>query len=372
MNIIIICNKIVKFSNNNKCKNILEEGIQMKKAIKWHIVLLLALSLMPIKNVRASELNNQTDIAEQSDGTVLCSTISTPNDLQNLIDTDVNFSSQDIITTAWTGTGSPHKIVVTEKGWIFIKVFEKDKYTNCNLYSNFALTSLIATVDPYTDNTNTLACYVDPGSYYYQISRWNGYDSSETTCYVGFMPSSARIKVDKIKYSEDKSVATVIFDYDEDYLKNFVEGFLRVIPGSTSYRDIYNNQVWKTENKENALEANKFYATSNGTYTARIASGNNDNYFCDVSFEITDIACDEPLAPKITTCKNNSKTVSGTGLAGTKVVISISGMKYSATVDAKGIWNIASKTKIKSGTKITAFIKNTAGKKSKSTTVTVK
>ncbi len=347
----------------------------MKKSLRLLLIILLVLCFAPINYARAivvDDVEDQAKETNQDDGTVLCSVISSPKDLQYLIDTDVAFSSQDVITSAWSGVGTPHKIVVKERGWIFITVYEKSKYTDCYLYSNFSLTSKIAQVRPFSDDTNVLACYVEPGSYYYQISRWNGFDTSTTTCYVGFMPSSARIKVDKITYSEDKSMATVTFDYDEEYLKNFVEGTIRIVNGSVSYRDIHNGNIWKTNNKENALESNVFKATSNGMYTARIAGSINDNYFCDVTFEITDILSDIPAPPKISSLKSGTQVITGTGLPGSNIYVTINGKYYSAKIESNRKWKIVSNTKLKKGTKIKAYIKNSAGTKSKSITVTVK
>ncbi|SHO48106.1 Ig-like domain-containing protein [Anaerocolumna xylanovorans] len=344
----------------------------MKKLLKQCLVIIMVLSLVPANYVRASEVNEQPETVQEADGSVLCSILSSPDDLQGLIDNDIEFSSQDVITTKWSGTGNPHKIVVKEKGWIFITFFEDDKYTDCSLFSNFALTSKIAKVHPSTDDTNTLACYVDAGTYYYQISRWNGYVVSTTTSYVGFMPASARIKMDKITLSADKSSATVTFDYDENYLENFLNGTIRVVGGTASYKDIQNEKTWKTENRENALEKNAFYTTQNGTYTARIAGSSKDNYFCDVTFEIRGIDNKKPAAPKVTSYKSGSREISGTGLAGTQVYIKTGGSTYSATVGKNGEWKVTCKTKLKKGINITAYVKNQSGVSSKSTTVKVK
>lgn len=345
----------------------------MKKLLKQCLAIIMILSLIPLSHVKASEVSEQPETTNSDDGSVLCSDLSSPDDLQDLIDNDVAYSSQDVITTDWSGTAAPHKIVVKERGWIFISIFEKDKYTDCSLYSNFALTSKIAKVHPNSGETNTLACYVEAGTYYYQISRWNGFNtSSTTTSYVGFMPATTRIKVDKITLSADKSIAKVTFDYDEDYLKNFLEGTIRVVGGSVAYKDIQNGNVWKVENRENALETGTFKATSNGTYTARIAGGDKDLYYCDVVFEVEGITSNKPAAPKILSYKTGSTEISGTGVAGTQVYIKVSGNAYTGTVGSDGKWKVTCKSKLKKGVKITGYVKNVAGVNGVTTTVKVK
>ncbi len=336
----------------------------MKKIIKLSLIMVIVLSLLPISALAASETT------EADDTPVLCSTITSLDDLQYKIDSNVGYSSQDTINTPWKGSATPHKIVVEEEGWLFIKVFNEQGDVDCFLYSNKDATSYLSTVKLNVDTNAVLACYVQPGDYYYQIKRWNGYEeTTTTTCYVGLLPSSNRISVKSIKYNSDKTSATVTFDYDQDYLTSFTTGTIRIANGAVSHRKIYDATTWKTASRENALPKNTFTVKENGTYTARIAG--IDNYYCAVTFEVTDLKSSAPKAPKITTMKSETEKISGTGTAGAKVYVSVGGNTYSKTIDKNGKWNITTTSTLKIGTIIKAYVKNSKGVKSKSTTVIV-
>ena len=353
-----------------------------KKLFALGLILTIIIAAIPSGLVYASDigdeefdefeaLDNEFEEEVEKDDSVLVSTISDPKDLQDLIDTDVEYSSKDEINTKWSGSTTACKVNVDEEGWLFISAYGGRDDIDIELYSNFALTSKIGTfhVNSTTEDNPTLACYVKEGSYYYVISRWNGYEPLSLTTYAGFMPSSARIKVDKITYSKDKSKAAVTFDYDEEYLVNLQEGTLRVISGTVNYRDINKNVTWNVDNRENALETDIFYTTKNGTYTIRIAG--SDKYFCKVSFEITDIVDKAPKTPSIKTYKVGTKTVSGTGTYGTTAYVKASGKYYKCVVNKKGEWTVKV-PKLKKGATLTAYVKTSAGVKSKSTTKKVK
>lgn len=339
----------------------------MKKITKL-ITVLLSLALM------VSLMPANLSFAKDEDS-VFYQEVDSVNSLQNFIDSDGQFSSQDTITTAWSGTGGLHKISVDQDGWIFIRGYSSDNdYAKTILYSNFAMTNQIGKAYCSPDaSKNLLACYVTAGNYYYVTSRWNGSKVPMiNTCYVGFMPSEERIKVDTIKYSKDKTVATVTFDYDQEYLPSLLEGTLRVVKKNVAYTDLYNNDVWKTETRENALEKNSFKVTSNGTYTARIAGGGNDAYFAMCTFDIEGLKDGSPSTPKINSYKKGTKVISGTATKNTKITVKVSGKSYKATVNSKGKWKVSVKSKLKKGQKVTAVIKTSAGTKSKTKTVTVK
>ncbi len=336
----------------------------MKKKLKSLLIIAMILSLLPISY---SGVSAKT---EADDDSVLVSYLTSPDDLLNLIDTDIPYSSQDVITQAWSGKGYPYKIVIKEEGWLFIKYFDDDFETDCNLYSNFELTSKIASGHLSSSGDGLVSCYVKPGEYYYQIARWNGYETCTATAYVGFMPSSARIKVDKITYSSDKSMATVTFDYDTDYLPDFNTGTLRVEKGYISYTMITDKATWKVDNRANALSTNSFTATANGKYGVQIAG--TDGYFCMASFEIKGLKNTAPSSPKITVSTKNSKKISGTGLAEAKIYVVVDGKTYTGTVGKNGKWTITTNTTLKKGTVIKAYVTNAAGTKSNTTSVTVK
>ena len=236
---------------------------------------------------------------------VFYSTITSPNQFQQKIDADVKASSVDVINTAWTGKAGAHKIVVNQSGWLFIKGFSNEEgYGNITLYTNAALTSQLK--KGYTNEL--IACYVNPGTYYYQVSRWNGFEEGfTTTTYVGFMPSSARIKVQSITYNSAKTAAKVTFVYDKNYVTDLLSGgTIRVLQGTSVYQNIADEDFWKTEDRKNALNTSSITITKNGNYSARIA-GYSDDYYCDTHFTIKGLT----KAPAVVTCKITYKTNGG-------------------------------------------------------------
>lgn len=322
-------------------------------------------------NATTAEISTTDD--KTNNGAIPVAAISSPGDLQNLIDSDLDYSSQDTLSYD-NKTSKAYKIEANEEGWIFISVYKKTGASyfspfDIKLYTNSALTSVAGSTILSFDNNVILAVYVEPGDYYYQI-KYKGNAQDTCTCYIGFMPSSARIKVDSIQYSNDKSQATVKFDFDEDCFGSFSDGTLRVVNGNVSYKDMSSNEKWKTDSKENMLLQNSFTVTENGTYSARLACY-ADNYFCKVQFEITDIISNAPAAPKITAYKKNSKTVSGVGNYGNTISLKVNGKYYDSVINKDGNWSI-SVPALKKGLKLTAYVKNPAGTKSKTTTVTVK
>lgn len=336
--------------------------IKKRKLTTVLLIMVLMVTMIPNKSIQAKD---EDSVAYQI--------VDSVDSLQNYIDTDGAFSSEDTINTTWKGDSNLHKISVDEDGWIFIRGYSNDDgCANTILYSNSACTNKLATASCSSDpKENLLACYVSAGNYYYITSRWNGYKvPMVNTCYVGFMPASERIKVDKITYSDDKTSAVVTFDYDEEYLPSFQDGTIRVIKKDVAYTDVQNNTVWQIDNRKNALEKNSFKVTTNGTYTARIA-GDGDNYFAMCTFEVDGLKDSGIAKPKVTSYQKGSSSVSGTALAGAKVVVKVSGKSYTATVNSDGKWEVSLKTSLKKGQKITVYVKASSGTKSKTTSVRV-
>lgn len=326
----------------------------LRRILASMMIAALAISCVPVSGVQAKDSDS-----------VPYQTVDSVDSLQNYINTDGAYSSQDTIQTDWKGEGAVHKISVDEPGWIYIRNNTPNNYTDCNLYSNAAITNLLA------KGRELVAAYVPAGNYYYQVSRWNGTKPLTSTCYVGFMAATERIAVDKITYSKDRSVATVSFDYDADYLGGFNVGTIRVVNKAVPYTKLKDEKTWVTKDRANALTKNSFKATKNGTYTARIGSP-EDAYYCMVTFEIKGLKSSKPAVPKILSYKKSSRTISGTALANTKVVIKVSGTSYTANVASNGKWKITLKSPLRKGQKITGYVKNSAGIKSNTTSKVVK
>lgn len=266
-----------------------------------------------------------------------------------------------------------NKITITEPGWLFATPLSNTDYIEWRLYTNKDLTSNILkmyTLEEMPDSPS--AVYLEAGTYYYCGYRWNGHGSEvyTTTTYLGFMPTKNRLSVNNIKLSEDKTYATVTFDYDKEYLGSFNSGTIRIVKGKVPARYLSNGDVWAVHTKENALESNKAQITANGTYTARIA-GNSDDYYSMVSFNVTGIV-KAPDAPKIKTAKKNTKVIKGTSKAKLKIYVKYNGKTYQTTANSKGNWTIKVSKKLTAKAKITVYAKNTNGAKSKTTSYTVK
>lgn len=315
-----------------------------------------------------AELEQQ--FSDENDESVYVSAVTSPTEILDLLSEDIPASSSGTITQKWSGSLTPEKVIVDQEGWLFFYIGGDSEYAEVTLYTNSALTAKVGSEKTYHNNNSTVGFYVKAGTYYYVISRWNGYEPMNLTAYAAFMPSTARIKVDKITYSKDKSKAAVTFTYDKDYAPDFNVGKIRVIPGAAKYTDVLNGNVWQTSNNNNALNKNIFYATKNGKYSVWIAS-DIDKYYCQVVFEIDGLKDGTLKAPKIATPKVGATTVTGTGAAYTTVNVKVSNKTYKATVDKEGKWSVKT-PKLKKGDKITAYLKNTAGSSSKTTIVTVK
>lgn len=333
---------------------------KFKRVLSVFLALALSFSMLPVNSVKAQDADS-----------VVCAKLDTPNALQNYIDNDGAYSSREGYDES--KHYPVHKLSVNEPGWLFIRSYSPELLGGkCRLYSNSSLTSLIDQSDsnPAYYDGNLIACYVQKGNYYYQNDVYN-YTNASVTNYVGFMPSSKRIKVKKITYSKDKSVANVSFDYDTKAFRGFSTDKFLVRKGDTLYTQLNDSSVWRTDLPNAlALTKNNFKVTSNGTYTAKITFA--DNYNCMVTFKVTGIKNSRPAAPKITSYKKGSRTVKGTGKAYTKVYVTVKGKTYSANVSASGSWKITAKSALKKGQKISAYIKNTAGTKSATASRTVK
>lgn len=241
------------------------------------------------------------------DDPVYVSTISNPQELDNLIDSDVQYSSQDTVGYSPLIKSGVHKITVNKPGWIFLKVFGENGGVHVNLYTNAALASKISEgkTGGFGDSDDCLiSAYVEKGTYYYQSVGWFGYGNIKSTVYAGFMPSSKRISVKSIKYAPDKTYATVTFNYDTDYLNGFLNGTIRVVKKKMSRTQIQDGDFWEVSDRKNALTKNSVKITKNGTYTARIAGG--DNYFCATSFVVKGLVA-KPAATAISSAKPGKK-----------------------------------------------------------------
>ena len=255
----------------------------------------------------------------------------TNTDFASLINANVAYSSQDTITTDWSGYSPVHKFTIKTAGWLYVYPLGPNNNVDWKLYTNADLTSCIMTTntrETITDKPGKV--YLDPGTYYYRGTRWNGYNPFTYTTYMGFMPSSKRISVKSIKLSSNATYANVTFNYNKAYLGNFINGTVRVISGKVSAANVYDDTTWVTKDRRNAIQSPTIKITKNGTYTARISSGKDDQY-CMVTFTVKGI---KPL-PKQTTVSYNKRTSSTKALIKFKKLSSVKGYEIVVSSSSK-------------------------------------
>ena len=337
----------------------------MRKNKFFALALIGALTLSPLTSVNTNMPVYAEEAASQdntADTGVLLTTITSVEDLLKKIDNDLPYSSQDIVNSY--SNGNAYKLMVPEDGWLILKDnSSSDLLQSFSLYSNFDLTNLVEK----SDSDQTIITYVEKGTYYYRASN-NAASVTRAThsIYAGFIPCSDKISVKSIKLSKDKSTAVITFDTSLDYVT------IRTVRGDIYYKDYNNNTVWHTENRLNCAEDLKYTVSSNGTYTTRIAPSGDTDMFCYmIKYQVSGINSSKPSAPTVKTYKRNTKVVKGTGKAYTKVFVTIGNKTYKSTVSSNGTYSVKT-CKLKKGTKLKVYLKNSADTASKTKTVTVK
>lgn len=315
--------------------------------------------------------------ADPADSDVTIPEIDKPESLLDYISNSKEPVTIDTIGPENFAVSTTYRFTVSEDGWFFAYPLCEEESVNWNLYSNKDLTSYVATSLTKPDLEGTLvSAYLKAGTYYYNGVRWNGNDPLNIYAYLGFMPASSRISVYETSFNEDMTSATVTFNYDKNYLKNVSSGTIRLVKGHISPNDLYNEDIWKTDNRANALENNTAKITENGEYTVRIASP-TDPYYCLAYFTITELeepapAIEKPANPKITTAKKGTKLVKGTATAGLKITVKINKKTYTTISGTNGKWSVKLNKKLKKGNKIKAFASNSNAVKSATATYKVK
>lgn len=317
---------------------------------------------------------NEIPVVESADG------------LKEYVMGDGQFAWQDSIETQWSGSTNTYSFSVAEDGWLFVYPVAADDEVYWKLYSNKDLTSCIVKEKTSKNVDSTpYSVYLKAGTYYCRGERWNGYKVPHTvTTYLGFMPASARISVQDITYSADRSEATVSFSYDPEYFPSFQSGTMRVAEGTVHPRNVSDGDVWKTSARENALESASVVIKKNGDYTVRIANPDIDGNFCMAYFtvdglkksgsgqEISQGGTNKPAAPTVTVARRGKKVVKGTAGAHLKITVKVAGKEYSTVSDSKGKWSVKVSKKLKKGNVVKAWVTNSQAVRSKVVSCKVK
>lgn len=318
---------------------------------------------------------NEIPIVQDADG------------LKEYIMGDGKFAWQDDIETSWSGNTDTYSFTVQEDGWLFVYPSAADNNANWTLYSNKDLTSCLVKKQTMKNiDGDPYSVYLKAGTYYCRGERWNGSTVPYTvTTYMGFMPASSRISVQEIQYNADNSEATVTFSYSQEYLPSFQSGTLRVVEGVIHPCNEGNNEIWKTDTRENALESSSITIKKNGNYTARIANSDIDENFCMVHFTVDGIKesgsnvtanphgnVSKPASPMVTVAKKGKKVVKGTSDAYLKITVKVAGKVYSTVSDGQGKWSVKISKKLKKGNVVKVYVTNTQSVKSKTVSYKVK
>lgn len=282
-------------------------------------------------------------------------------------------SKEEVIPAGVNRATNAESFTIGQEGWVLVQCTGSvESVAKAIFYSDAGLTSKIDEAVYCNDSQqNTFSAYLQAGTYYYNII--NNPTTSDVTLktYIGFMPASQRIKVSKVTYSKDKSVATVTLKIDKTYFPDFNSGVIRYVKKDVTASKIYDIKAWSISKLNNRLSNNKLQVKSNGTYSFHMFS-QNDEYFCMTKVKINGIKNRKLSKPKVTSYKKNTKKIKGKTAAYVKVYVKVGGKTYKTTANSKGNWTVKAKVKLKKGQKIKVYVKNSAGTKSKTKTVKVK
>lgn len=200
---------------------------------------------------------------------------------------------QDTINTSWSGNGDLHGFTLPESGLVYIwSTSGKNGDFKFNLYNDRALNSRIIYGKEVIEDKakvplekNVTCVYLDAGTYYYQVYRWNDMGASTIESYFAFTPSSSILTVESIDLSQDKKTATIRFSINDAYNPDQQKALIRIEKGRVTARSADYNGKWDFETLENAIESHEYIAKENGIYTARIAGNGLQTHLC--YFEVT-------------------------------------------------------------------------------------
>lgn len=324
--------------------------MQKKKSLFFTLGIMVAFMILGAMPVKAS-----------ADKAVKITKVSSVDDFQRKIDAGLAFSSQEQIGAA--RIGEVFKVVVPKDGFLLLKDYS-DGFTSLqrvSLYSNFALTNEIASVEGNTQ----LAKYVEKGTYYYRSRNNAGSCGCTNTVYAGYIPSSNIVSVKSIKLNPDKASAVVTFRPTVSYET------IRTIKGNVYYPDIFTNTKWAVDNQLNCAHNKRFTVTANGTYSSRIFTKDTVTSAFIIKYKVSGINNKKPSTPKIKKCKAGVKAISGTAAAYTKVYVKVGAKTYKGSVDSKGRYTVKTSA-VKKGSIVKVFVKNSAGKASSVSTLKIK
>ena len=129
--------------------------------------------------------------AEATDNNAAYATIRSLADFRSYIDNENPYSVQETVTTDWKGDTGVSVITVPSEGTLFVCCLSENGYADGYLYTDFALTSELGKANGCESSRDKISSFaVNPGTYYYKASRWNGTGDLTVTTFLGFMPKN--------------------------------------------------------------------------------------------------------------------------------------------------------------------------------------
>lgn len=247
--------------------------------------------------------------------------------------------SEDSVTTDWKGYSDVHSFSVKESGWLLVKPVCENDYINWELYSDRALMSCILRKETVLSTGDEIyACYLNPGTYYYRGSRWNGTGTLSFQTYLGFVADAPRFSVVSNTLTADASAAQVTFQGEP--------GTIRVIQADYD-PVIIDDKYWATQNRANVITGNTTTITKNGDYVARLETADGLNVM--VPFTVSGVVEKTILAPTVSPAPQTTVTPNVTpSAAPAKTSTPVQKKVYKVTVSKKKITlKVNQKKKIK-------------------------
>lgn len=167
----------------------LTAGTYYYRAVRWNGMGALDIATFLGFIPKAASGVSYTDIqtAYDEDADITPDSYQSKEELASFVKDGGNPVSEDSITTDWKGYSDVHSFSVKESGWLLAVPLCKEDYINWELYSDRALMSYIFREKTVLSTENVYACYLNPGTYYYRGSRWNGAGTLSFKTYLGFV-----------------------------------------------------------------------------------------------------------------------------------------------------------------------------------------
>lgn len=307
----------------------LTAGTYYYKAVRWNGQNALNISTYLGFIPKTAEGVSYTEIQTQYDDStdVTPETYTGKEDFAASLDQQAA-ASNDSITTDWKGYSDVHSFSVKESGWLVVKTVCENDYINWELYSDRALMSCIFREETVLSTGDEIyACYLNPGTYYYRGSRWNGTGTLSFQTYLGFVADAPRFSVVSNALTADASAAQVTFQGEA--------GTIRVI--TADYDPvIIDDKYWATQNRANVITGNTATIKKNGNYVARLETADGLNVM--VPFTVSGVAEKTVLAPTVSLAPQTTAAPKTTpSAAPAKTSIPVQKKVYKVTVSKKKI-----------------------------------